>query len=310
MRFLMIDRICELEPGVHARGIKNISWDCEFLEEFFPGIPVFSPVIAAEAAAQLVSWAIITARDFTVKPVITIVDSYRCSGHFHPGDQIEVCGTIERMADESGLAHGTLQVRGRTVLEIRHAVCYLYPLVELDPPDRARQQFNNLYLPGAPLPDPTQCGTFVPAREQVPLPQQRWIDRIVASSDRSIVGIKNFTATADYFNDHFPNKPVVPGVIIIQSMISLAKHLADHILASVAGSEKRVVLMQSEKIKFRTFIRPGDQLLIQADLKAWGDSTSSFVVSGTINGKNVASLRLFFDHVTRDEYIQRYCAGL
>ena len=308
MRFFMIDRIVQLEPGVRARGIKNVSWDGDIIEEYFPGIPVFSPVIATEAAAQLVSWAIIAARDFTVKPVITIVDSYRCHAHIRPGDQIEVCGTIERLEEESGLAHGSLLVRGKCVLEIEHAVCYLYPLAELDPPERARTQFKNLYIPGTPLPDLASAGTFVPNHQQVPLRPYQWIDRIVdESSNCSISGIKNVTATEDYFNDHFPNKPVLPGVILIQCMISLAKRLADRLLAASNGPEKRAMLRYSEKIKFRTFVQPGDQLLLQADLHTFTNKDSSFVARALVRGKNVASLRLKFDHVTRDEYLQRYC---
>ena len=41
MRFLMVDRICEFEKGKHVRGIKNISWDDDFLTEDFTGIPIF-----------------------------------------------------------------------------------------------------------------------------------------------------------------------------------------------------------------------------------------------------------------------------
>lgn len=309
MRFLMIDRICQLEPGVRALGIKNISWDGDVIEEYFPGIPVFSPVIATEAAAQLVSWAIIAARDFTVKPVITIVDSYRCHGHIRPGDQIEVRGTIERLEEESGLAHGALLVRGKPVLEIQHAVCYLYPLSELDPPERARIQFKNLYVPGAALPDLAGTVTFSPGREQVPLRPYRWIDHVVdESSDSRIIGIRNVTATEDYFNDHFPNKPVLPGVILIQCMISLAKRLADRLLGRANGPEKRAILRFSEKIKFRTFVQPGDQLLLQADLQTFTEKDSSFVARASVRGKNAAGLRLEFDHVTQDEYLQRYCA--
>jgi len=307
MRFLMIDRICELELGTRARGIKNITLNDDFLEEFFPGMPVFSPVIAAEAAAQLVSWAIIAARDFSVKPVITVVDSYQCTGHIRPGDQIEVRGAIDSLSEESGLAHGSLLVGGKPVLEIQHAVCYLYPLAELDPPERARLQVKNLYVPGAPLPEVPSTSDTPQAREQVPVRPLHWIDRILdQSTDTHITGIKNVTATEDYFNDHFPHKPVLPGVIIIQCMVSLAKHLADRLLAQSSGHERRAVLHRSDKIKFRMFVQPGDQLLMQAKLNQFADDRSLFTAQASVSGKNAASLRLEFDHVSRDEYLQRY----
>lgn len=306
MRFLMIDRICELEPGVNARGIKNISWNDDFLEEFFPGMPIFSPVILAEAAAQLVSWAIVAARDFTVKPVITLVDSYRCCGHVQPGDQLEVRGRIESMSEEGALAHGSVLLAGRPVLEMQHAVCYLYPLHELDPPERARRQFQNLYVPGAALPaHEASAPQFL--REHVPLRPLRWIDRILEDdNDRRIIAIKNVTATDDWFNDHFPNKPVLPGVVIIQCMISLARRLAERLIARRPGPAVRAVLRQSDKIKFRSFVQPGDQLLLQAEVKSFAEDASTFTATASVGGKNTAGLRLVFDHVTRETYQQAY----
>ena len=145
------------------------------------------------------------------------------------------------------------------------------------------------------------------AREQVPVRPLHWIDRILdQSTDTHITGIKNVTATEDYFNDHFPHKPVLPGVIIIQCMVSLAKHLADRLLAQSSGHERRAVLHRSDKIKFRMFVQPGDQLLMQAKLNQFADDRSLFTAQASVSGKNAASLRLEFDHVSRDEYLQRY----
>jgi len=301
----MIDRICELEHGKSARGIKNISWDDDFLEEFFPGIPVFSPVIIAEAAAQLVSWVIVTARDFTVKPVITLVDAYQCTRHIRPGDQLDVRGVIENLSEEGALAHGSILVNGKPACEMSHAVCYLYPLSELDPPERARLQFKNLYAPSAPLPQHQPDAGFL--REQVPLRHRRWIDRVIATdNEKKIVGIKNVTATEDYFNDHFPNKPILPGVVIMQGMISLAKLLADQLLERRGAPEKRAILKHSEKMKFRTFVQPGDQLLIEAQLAEFSPEKSTFTAKTALEGKNAASLRIAFDHVTEEQYRRQY----
>jgi 3-hydroxymyristoyl/3-hydroxydecanoyl-(acyl carrier protein) dehydratase len=309
MRFLMIDKICELEHGRSARGIKNISWDDYFLEEFFPGTPVFSPVIIAEAAAQLVSWVIVTARDFTVKPVITLVDTYQCLGHVRPGDQLEVRGVIENLSEEGALAHGSILLHGKPVLEMSHAVCYLYPLSELERPERARLQFKNLYDPAAPLPQHPPGPEIRRMREQVPLHPRQWIDRVVAlEHDNKIVGIKNVTATEDFFNDHFPDKPILPGVVIIECMTGLAKLFADRLLEQQGSPDKKAILKHSEKIKFRTFVQPGDQLVIEAQLTAFTEHTSAFTARAALHGKNAASMRVEFEHVTREQYREKYVA--
>jgi len=307
MRFLMIDRICELERGKSARGIKNISWDDDFLEEVFPGYPVISPVIISEAAAQLVSWVITEAKEFAVKPVITVVDSYVCSAHARPGDQLEVAGSIENFSDEGALAHGSILLNGKPVIELKHSVCYLYPLHELDPPERARMQFQNLYAPGSPLPrQPSSRAER--RREEVPIRRRTWIDRVFETPDPDkIVGIKNVTATEDYFNDHFPRKPILPGVIIINCMVSLAAILAERTLAEQGlGGGVKPVLRRCDKIKFRKFVQPGDQLLIEASCKECSREKSVFGAKITVAGKNAASLVLAFEHVTQEAYLQKY----
>ena len=154
-------------------GIKNISWDNDFLEETFPGITIFSPVIAVEAAAQLVSWIVVEAKEFTVKPVIIMADAYHCSCHILPGDQLELHGEIESFSEESALAHGSISINGKNVIEIQHAVCYFYPLDELNPPEQARQQFKNLYVEGSLPPQPSTSQQTFHMREHIPVKKRQ-----------------------------------------------------------------------------------------------------------------------------------------
>lgn len=302
MRFFMIDRICELEDGIRARGIKNICWDDLFLREPFPGLPGFSPLIACESVAQLVSWVIVSARDFTVKPVITAADSYRCCGHISPGDQLEVIGEIESFSIESALAHGRILCRGRTVIEIEHAVCYLYPLPELDPPEDVRRQFGTLYTPGYPLPE----GNPAPRehREHIALSVPPLVDRVLQSDDADrLCGIKNFTATEEYFRDHFPRKPIVPGVVMLESMIDLGAQLIQGRLPDGV----RPVLQGCRKIKFRSFVQPGDQLLIEAAVVSCDSAGSTVTLTARLNGKAAAMLQTTFRHCDRDRYLRDCC---
>lgn len=303
MRFFLIDRICELEDGTRARGIKNVCWDDPFLREPFPGLPGFSPVIACESVAQLVSWVIVAARDFTVKPVITAVDSYRCCGHVSPGDQLEVSGEIESFSPESALAHGRIVCCGRTVIEIEHAVCYLYPLSELDPPEDARRQFGTLYTPGYPVPG-TDSGALL-QREHIPLPAIALVDRVFRSEDPNrLSGIKNITATEEYFRDHFPRKPIVPGVVIMESMIDLGAQL----ITGRLPAGVRPILQGCRKIKFRSFVQPGDQLLIEAAVVSCDAAGSTVKITARLNGKTAAMLQTTFRHCDPETYQRDYCS--
>lgn len=303
----MVDRICELESGKRARGIKNISWADDFLEEIFPGIPVFSPVIAAEAAAQIVSWLIIEAGDFTMKPIITMIDSYTCNGHIMPGDQLELEGEIESLNEESALAHGRIFINGNPIIELKHAVCYLYPLSELEPPEKARAQFKNLYTEGYPLPAKESRRSFSRLNEKTSIKKRKWVDIILDSKEpERIQGIKNVTATEDYFNDHFSLKPILPGVAIIESVVSVAKTLAERILKARNLNRQKPVLRYSRKIKLRRFVQPGDRLFIDVRLSEFAPEKSCFNAKVTVNDKNAATLSIEFEHLDQEEYRKKF----
>ncbi|MEI6127037.1 MAG: hypothetical protein WCQ99_10855 [Pseudomonadota bacterium] len=306
MRFLMIDRICELDRGKSARGIRNVSWDDAFLEEIFPGMPVASSILISEAVAQLVSWIIVEAKDFTVKPLITVVDSYTCTGHIQPGDQLEVTGSVESFSDEGALAHGKMLLNGKPVVAFNHAVCYFYPLSELDLPERARMQFKNLYAPGCSLPRAIKPQRSL-MREDVPLSKRAWLDRIVDDGQpERMVAFKNVTATEDYFNDHFPLKPILPGVIIIKCMASLSRTLLERMLAAQGLAELKPVLTKCEKVKIRKFVQPGDQLVIEAALLHFAPHKSVLSVKTTVQGKNVSAGTLEFEHISKEDYRNKY----
>jgi len=306
MRFLMVDKICELNPGKSAKGIKNISWDDYFLEEIFPGMPVYSPVIISEAAAQLVSWAIIEARDYTVKPVITMVDTYTCGSHIMPGDQLQLEGEIESFSEESALCNGRVLVNGKIAVELNHAVCYLYPLNELDPPERVKNQFKNLNQPGYPLPEKkTRDNTAF--REEIDIRNRKAIDRFIAGDNPDkLTGIKNITSTEDYFNDHFSLRPILPGVLTIEALVETAKKLAEKKLIEQGRTDLKPILKNCSKIKMRKFIEPGDQFITEANNTEFSTEKSLFKTQGAVNSKRVATIAIELEHLSVENYKKKY----
>jgi len=88
------------------------------------------------------------------------------------------------------------------------------------------------------------------------------VDRLVdIVPGESAVGIKNVTINESFFQGHFPSKPVMPGVLIIEAMAQTAGTLVIHSMQS--GTEPKLVyFMAIEDAKFRRPIVPGDQIKI------------------------------------------------
>lgn len=91
------------------------------------------------------------------------------------------------------------------------------------------------------------------------------VDRIKElEPDRRIVGIKNVTVNEPFFQGHFPGRPVMPGVLIIEAMAQVGGVLA---FKSVGPTGKPVVYLTGiDGAKFRRPVVPGDQLRFEVDL--------------------------------------------
>lgn len=87
------------------------------------------------------------------------------------------------------------------------------------------------------------------------------VDRVInLEKGQSITGVKNITINEQFFQGHFPENPIMPGVLIIEAMAQVAGILA---LNSLEESPKSVYFLSIEKAKFRKPVIPGDQLIIE-----------------------------------------------
>src|SRR5271163_4175366 len=87
------------------------------------------------------------------------------------------------------------------------------------------------------------------------------VDSIVELEEERIVGIKNVTINEPFFIGHFPDFPVMPGVLILEAMAQVAGVL---VLSQIPERKTKLVLLASiEEAKFRKPVRPGDQLRIE-----------------------------------------------
>ena len=116
------------------------------------------------------------------------------------------------------------------------------------------------------------------------------VDAIVELEQERIVGIKNVTANEPFFSGHFPDFPVMPGVLIVEAMAQVAGVL---VLMSIPDRKNKLVLLASiEQAKFRKPVRPGDQLRMEMKLTHRKASVAKMHGKATVNGSVVAEAEL------------------
>jgi 3-hydroxyacyl-[acyl-carrier-protein] dehydratase len=114
------------------------------------------------------------------------------------------------------------------------------------------------------------------------------IDRIVAvDSGRSLRAVKNLTLGEDYLADHFPTFPVMPGVLMLQTLIEAGAWL---LRASEDFQHSVIVLREARNVKYGTFMEPGRQLTLNVELVEKTDRTATLKGKGETDGQmNVAA---------------------
>jgi 3-hydroxyacyl-[acyl-carrier-protein] dehydratase len=114
------------------------------------------------------------------------------------------------------------------------------------------------------------------------------VDRVVdVVPGESAVGIKNFTANEPHFQGHFPDRPVMPGVLIVEAMAQTAAVLVVEALGKESEG-KLVYFMSIENARFRKPVGPGDQLRIHCRKERHRANVWKFGAEAKVDGVVVA----------------------
>src|ERR1017187_4115562 len=112
------------------------------------------------------------------------------------------------------------------------------------------------------------------------------VDRIIELDAERIVGIKNVTGNEPFFTGHFPDFPVMPGVLIVEAMAQTAGVL---VLKSIPDREKKLVLLVAvENARFRRPVVPGDVLRMEMKVIKRKASVAKMAGVATVDGVVVA----------------------
>lgn len=121
------------------------------------------------------------------------------------------------------------------------------------------------------------------------------IDRITAwEVGRAAEAIKNVALSEDFFDDHFPRRPIMPGVLMIEGLAQLAGLLVEATLQEQHGQDAKALLTVLERTKFRELVRPGDTLTYRVEVVSVNRSGGKVTGQATCAGRLVATTGMVF----------------
>ncbi len=117
------------------------------------------------------------------------------------------------------------------------------------------------------------------------------IDRVIeVDKDKRIVCIKNVTFNEPYFQGHFPNRPIMPGVLMLESMAQAAGVLVFNSHPEFHGMN--VLFLGIDRVRFRKAVEPGDQLRVEMETLRKRGETWKFRGRCTVEEKVVAEAEI------------------
>jgi len=116
------------------------------------------------------------------------------------------------------------------------------------------------------------------------------IDRITElEPNKSITALKNLSLAEEYLADHFPGFPVMPGVLMLETLVQAGGWLIRH---AEDFSHSTIMLKEVRAIKYNHFVSPGNSLIVQMSVKKQNGSIWDFAGSGTVNGESAVAAKV------------------
>jgi 3-hydroxyacyl-[acyl-carrier-protein] dehydratase len=116
------------------------------------------------------------------------------------------------------------------------------------------------------------------------------VDRVIECvPGKSIVALKNVTINEPFFPGHFPHRPVMPGVMILEALAQAAGILAFKTVGIVPDEDTRFYFVGIDNARFRKPVEPGDQLLLRAEFQRAMRGIWKFRTVAEVNGEEVCA---------------------
>jgi 3-hydroxyacyl-[acyl-carrier-protein] dehydratase len=124
-----------------------------------------------------------------------------------------------------------------------------------------------------------------------------WIDKFIEfESGRRAVALKNVTLAEEHLHDHFPGFPVMPESLMIEAMAQTAGIL----VGEAKHFREKVILAKIKKAVFFDFVKPGDTILLEANIESIAPEAASTTGKITRLDKLIAEIDLMFSHIDQN----------
>jgi 3-hydroxyacyl-[acyl-carrier-protein] dehydratase len=119
------------------------------------------------------------------------------------------------------------------------------------------------------------------------------IDRVLELvPGKTIKALKNVTINEPFFPGHFPHRPVMPGVLILEALAQAAGILAFRTVGVIPDEHTRFFFVGIDAARFRKPVEPGDQLILNAEFKRAMRGIWKFETVATVDGREVCSAEM------------------
>jgi 3-hydroxymyristoyl/3-hydroxydecanoyl-(acyl carrier protein) dehydratase len=265
--FSFVDRITEFVPGTRARGLFHV-----------PAAPAaFPSCLVAEAVGQLAAWVSMEHIAFRGRPVAALASETRFHADVAPGSVLELEVDLDSCDDGAVSYSGRATCDGTLVIELVDCLGPMLPVAEFDAPEALAERLALLRGAGAP-----------PGRFHGVAPPAIVLGACVPGE--SLAASVQVPASAPFFADHFPRRPVFPATLLLDAEIGIALALARTAPDLPPGTAPVPVRMTH--VKVRAFTAPGAVLEVTAQRVPLGDGAARIMLTTQAGGKSVATARL------------------
>jgi 3-hydroxymyristoyl/3-hydroxydecanoyl-(acyl carrier protein) dehydratase len=261
MSFLFVDQITAIDSDRASGRLRRA------------GGAALPPWLIVEAVGQLAAWIAMRRSDFTRRPVAALVGDIRLSGEEARGD-IELEARIERLDARAILYAGAARCAGGEIAALARCVGPLLPMELFDDPAVVRARFEALHSGSAAAAGALAGDVLHPDLSPIELGAE------------SVSSQLQVPASAPFFADHFPRRPVYPASLLAAALSQIAAPLAAQLLDVAPGGARTAGLSD---YKVRSFSLPGQRLELTGELRSAREDAVGIRVCASAEGKRVAS---------------------